>query len=384
MPTYHYQARRADGSSGDGVVEASGPGAAVAQIRRSYDVVLSLQEIPARHESSLTRLRKLNLKMFALMCRQFSIILKAGLPLVQAVDLVASQMTDRALKALLAQVSEDIAGGWSLSASFSQRGAGRLPQAFARLSAYYGRMTKTRAKAVSALVYPAFLSVMAVVVVIVIMTFAVPTFARTFESMGIELPLATRAVIAVSDFLVRFGWLLAAAVALLILAVRLYARTPSGAARLAKGRLALPVLGSLALMTSASQFAHTMAAMLSAGTPILRALETSARAVGNPCLSRQLLDALPGVEEGQSLGECLRRCPDLPPMLVQMTAMGEATGSLEATLEIQAEYYDSEAETLTTRAVSLLEPVIICIMALIVLVILLSIYGPMFTMYGAI
>lgn len=401
MPTYHYQARRADGSSGDGVVEASGPGAAVAQIRRSYDVVLSLQEIPARHESSLTRLRKLNLKMFALMCRQFSIILKAGLPLVQAVDLVASQMTDRALKALLAQVSEDIAGGWSLSASFSQRGAGRLPQAFletlrsgeesgdlpqafARLSAYYGRMTKTRAKAVSALVYPAFLSVMAVVVVIVIMTFAVPTFARTFESMGIELPLATRAVIAVSDFLVRFGWLLAAAVALLILAVRLYARTPSGAARLAKGRLALPVLGPLALMTSASQFAHTMAAMLSAGTPILRALETSARAVGNAHLSQQILSVLPGVEEGQSLGECLRRCPDLPPMLVQMTAMGEATGSLEATLEIQAEYYDSEAETLTTRAVSLLEPVIICIMALIVLVILLSIYGPMFTMYGAI
>ena len=316
MPTYHYQARRADGSSGDGVVEASGPGAAVAQIRRSYDVVLSLQEIPARHESSLTRLRKLNLKMFALMCRQFSIILKAGLPLVQAVDLVASQMTDRALQALLAQVSEDIAGGWSLSASFSQRGAGRLPQAFletlrsgeesgdlpqafARLSAYYGRMTKTRAKAVSALVYPAFLSVMAVVVVIVIMTFAVPTFARTFESMGIELPLATRAV-------------------------------------------------------------------------------------GNAHLSQQILSVLPGVEEGQSLGECLRRCPDLPPMLVQMTAMGEATGSLEATLEIQAEYYDSEAETLTTRAVSLLEPVIICIMALIVLVILLSIYGPMFTMYGAI
>lgn len=401
MPTYHYQARRADGSTADGVVEASGPGAAVAQIRRSCDVVLSLQEIPARHERAITRLRRLNLKMFTLMCRQFSIILKAGLPLVQTVDLVAAQMTDRALKTLLAQVSEDIAGGWSLSASFSQRGGGRLPHAFletlrsgeesgdlagafSRLSVYYGRMTKTRSKAVSALVYPAFLTVVAVIVVIVIMTVAVPTFARTFESMNIQLPLATRAVIAVSGFLTRYGWLLAAVVALLILAVRLYGRTPSGADRLARGRLALPVLGPLALMTSASQFAHTMAAMLSAGTPILRALETSARAVGNAHLSRQILEVLPGVEEGQSLGECLRRCPDLPPMLVQMTAMGEATGTLESTLEIQAEYYDGEVETLTTRAVSLLEPVIICIMALIVLVILLSIYGPLFTMYGAI
>ena len=401
MPTYHYEAQRPGGEKADGVVEAASPGAAVAQIRRTYDVVLSLQEIPARHESSLTRLRKLDLKMFALMCRQFSIILKAGLPLVQTVDLVASQMSDRALRQLLGQVSEDIAGGWSLSSSFSQRGGARLPQAFletlrsgeesgdlaqafSRLSAYYERMTKTRAKAVSALVYPAFLSVVAVIVVVIIMAYAVPTFARTFESLNIQLPLSTRAVIAVSDFVTAYGWLLAALIALALLGVRLYARTADGAVRLAKARLALPVLGPLALMTSASQFAHTMSAMLSAGTPILRSLETSARAMGNAHLSKQVRDVLPGVEEGQSLGTCLRRCPDLPPMLVQMTAMGEVTGTLESTLEIQAEYYDSEVETLTARALSLLEPIIICIMAVIVLVILLSIYLPLFTMYGAI
>lgn len=401
MPTYRYEAQRPGGERGEGVVEASSPGAAVAQIRRSYEVVLSLQEIPAQREDRLTKLRRLNVKMFALMCRQFSIILKAGLPLVQTVDLVASQMSDRALKALLTGVSEDIAAGWSLSASFEKRGGGRLPQAFletlrsgeesgdmarsfSRLSAYYERMTKTRSKAVSALVYPAFLSVVAVIVVVIIMAYAVPTFARTFASMNIELPLATRAVIAVSDFITAYGWLLAALILAAAAALRLYARTADGADRLAKAHLALPVLGSLSLMTSASQFAHTMSAMLSAGTPILRALETSARAVGNAHLSRQILDTLPGVEEGQSLGECLRRCPDLPPMLVQMTAMGEATGTLESTLEIQAEYYDSEVDTLTARALSLLEPVIIVIMALIVAVILLSIYMPMFTMYGAI
>ena len=137
-------------------------------------------------------------------------------------------------------------------------------------------------------------------------------------------------------------------------------------------------------MTSASQFAHTMSAMLTAGTPILRALETSARAVGNAYLSRQIREAVPGVEAGGSLGECLRRCPDLPPMLVQMTAMGETTGTLESTLEIQAEYYDNEVDTLTARALSLLEPIVICLMAVIVLVILLSIYLPLFSMYAAI
>ena len=401
MPTYRYEARRPDGEKGEGVVEAVSPEAAVAQIRRSYDVVLSLREIPARREVPLTRLRRLNVKIFALMCRQFSIILKAGLPLVQTVDLVASQMSDRALKNLLGQVSGDIAAGWSLSRSFEQRGGGRLPQAFLetirageesgdlgrsfeRLSRYYERMTKTRSRAVSALVYPAFLLVVAALVIVVIMAYAVPTFARTFESLEIELPAATRAVIALSGFFSAYGWLVAAVILALIAGLRLYAGTASGAVRLARARLALPVLGPLSLMTSASQFAHTMSAMLSAGTPILRALETSARAVGNACLSRQIQEVLPGVEAGQSLGDCLRRCPDLPPMLVQMTAMGEVTGSLESTLEIQAEYYDNEVDTLTARALSLLEPIIICVMAVIVLVILLSIYLPLFSMYGAI
>ena len=401
MPTYHYEALRPGGEKGEGVVEASSPGAAVAQIRRSYEVVVSLQEIPAQRQRDGTRLRRLNPKMFALMCRQFSIILKAGLPLVQAVDLVASQMADRALRSLLTQVSGDIAGGWGLSDSFEKRGEGRLPQvfletlrsgeesgdmarAFARLSSYYERMNKTRAKAVSALIYPSFLIVVAAIVVAIIMGYAVPAFSSTFASMDMELPLATRAVIAVSGFFTRFGWAAAGVIALAVLALRLYARTDGGAVALSKARLALPILGPLALMTASSQFAHTMAAMLSAGTPILRALETSARAVSSAHLSRQIQEALPGVEEGQSLGACLRRCADLPPMLVQMTAMGELTGTLESTLEVQAEYYDNEVDTLTARALSLLEPIIICIMAVIVLAILLSIYLPLFTMYTAI
>ena len=136
-------------------------------------------------------------------------------------------------------------------------------------------------------------------------------------------------------------------------------------------------------MTAASQFAHTMAAMLSAGMPILNALDTASRSISNAHLSAQIQEVIPGVEGGRPLGECMRACKDLPPMLVQMTAMGESTGSLESTLEIQAEYYDNEVDTLSARALALLEPIIICIMAFFVLVILLSIYLPMFSMYGA-
>ena len=401
MPTYRYEALGGDGQRAEGVLEALDSAQAVTQIRQSYDVVLKLEEIAAPRTDPLEKLQKLNLKVFALMCKQFSIILKAGLPLVQTVDLVASQISDKMIKKLLGEVSEDIANGWSLSYSFSQRGKGLLPvtfietirageesgdlvRSFDRMSIYYDRMTKTRAKATSALIYPAFLMVVAVLVITIIMAYAVPTFARVFESMSVELPLPTRIVIGLSNFFSRYFWVLLCLVAGVIFLLRLYAGTAGGRIRMAQWRLTLPILGKLAVMTSASQFAHTMAAMLSAGMPILKALDTASRSVSNAHLSAQIQSVIPGVEGGQTLGECMRSCRDLPPMLVQMTAMGEATGSLEGTLEIQAEYYDNEVDTLSARALALLEPIIICVMAVFVVLVLLSIYLPMFSLYGAI
>lgn len=401
MPTYRYEAAGGDGQRAEGVLEAADTAQAVAQIRQSYDVVLRLEEIAAPRTDPLEKFQKLNLKVFALMCKQFSIILKAGLPLTQTVDLVTDQLSDKMLKKLLEEVSQDIANGWSLSYSFSQRGKGRLPttfietirageesgdlvRAFDRMSAYYDRMTKTRAKATSALVYPAFLTVVAIGVMTIIMTYAVPTFASAFTSMNMELPLATRIVIAVSNFMSKYIWVLLCAVASAVFLLRLYAGTAGGRIRMARFRLTIPILGKLAAMTSASQFAHTMGAMLSAGMPILKALDTASRSISNAYLSDQIQSVIPGVEGGRPLGECMAACQGLPAMLVQMTAMGEATGSLESTLAIQAEYYDNEVDTLSARALSLLEPIIICVMAVFVVIILLSIYLPMFSMYGAI
>lgn len=269
MPTYRYEAMGGDGQRAEGVLEASDSAQAVSLIRQSYDVVLKLEEIAAPRTDPLEKFQKLNLKVFALMCKQFAIILKAGLPLVQTVDLVASQISDKMLKKLLDEVSLDIANGWSLSYSFSQRGKGRLPvtfietirageesgdlvRSFDRMSTYYDRMTKTRAKATSALIYPAFLTVVAVFVIIIIMTYAVPTFASAFESMDMELPLATRIVIAVSNFFSRYIWVLLCVVAAIVFLIRLYAGTAGGRIRMAQFRLTIPILGRLAAMTSAS------------------------------------------------------------------------------------------------------------------------------------
>lgn len=400
MSTYRYEAVGGNGERAEGVLEAVDTSQAVAQIRQSYDVVLLLEEIKVSKTDPFEKYQKLNLKVFALMCKQFSIILKAGLPLAQTVDLVSAQVSDKMLKKILVQVSNDIANGWSLSYSFSRRGnahlpvtfvetirageeAGDLVHSFERMSVYYDRMTKTRAKAISALIYPSFLTIVAVAVIIVIMTYAVPIFSSTFLSMDIELPLATKIVINISNFFSRYIWVILGIIGAALLGLKIYSNTEKGRLRMAKWWLAVPILGKISAMTSASQFSHTMSAMLSAGMPILKALDTASRSVENAHLSEQIKGVIPGVEGGRPLGECMLSCEDLPPLLVQMTAMGEATGSLESTLEIQAEYYDNEVDTLSARALSVLEPVIICVMAVFVVVILLSIYMPMFTMYGS-
>lgn len=400
MPTYHYQAMYANGEKVEGVLEASSSSDAVVQIRRSYDVVINLTEIKNQKTDVFKNYRKVNLKAFSLMCKQFSIIMKSGLPIVQAVDLVANQTQDKVLKKLLIQVSEDISSGWSMSYSFEQRGkkilpstftetvksgeeSGDLIKAFERMSVYYDRMTKTRAKATSAMIYPAFVLFVAAIVIVIIMTYAVPTFASTFKSLDMELPLMTKIVIGVSDFFSNYIWLMVLVIAGIILGVKLYARTAKGRIKVDKFKLALPLLGDVAVMTSASQFSHTMSTMLASGMPILQALSTASKSVSNACISEQIYGVLPLVEAGHSLGSCMEKCDTLPDMLVQMTATGETTGSLESILQVQAEYYDNEVDVLVARALSLLEPAIICVLAVVVVGVLLSIYMPMFSMYSA-
>lgn len=400
MPTYKYEGAYSSGETVTGVVEAVSEHEAVAQIRQHCEAVLSLKEVRAPGSRAVGRLQRVSAKSLALMCQQFAIILKAGLPLVQTVDLAAGQAEDKTLAALLRQVSEDVSNGWSLSYSFDQRGSrlpvtfretirageesGDLVSAFSRMGAYYDRSAKTSAKALSALTYPAFVIAVAVVVVAVIMGFAVPSFTRAFASLDVELPWVTVALIAMSNFFSRYFLLILAALAGLILALWCYGRTESGGIRLSRLRLALPVVGALGRMASASQFAHTMSAMLSAGMPILQAIEVSGRAMSSRCMSREVLDAIAGVESGRSLGDCLARAKELPPMLVEMVAVGESAGALESTLEVLAEYYDNEVDTGTARALSLLEPTIIIALAVFVVFILMAVYLPMFSMYGAI
>lgn len=402
MPTYKYEGAYAGGEKVSGVVEAASRQEAVAQIRQNCEIVLSLKEIPKSftQRPAAAMLGKISSKALAFTCQQFAIVLKAGLPLVQTVDLVAGQCDDKALQRLLRQVSEDVSNGWSLSYSFDQRG-GKLPvtfretirageesgdliSAFDRMAKHYDRTAKTHAKAISTMTYPAFVIAVAIVVVYVIMDKAVPAFIGTFQDMGTELPAVTVALIAVSNFTSKYGGLVAAVLAAIVAACWLFSRTEKGGMLFSRLRLSLPVLGEIARMAGASQFAHTMSAMLAAGVPILQAIAVSSRSMSSLVMAREVMDTVAGVEAGRGLGDSMANSRELPQMLIQMTAVGESAGALESTLDVLAEYYDNEVDVRTERALSLLEPILIVCLAVFVVLILFAVYLPMFNLYNSI
>ena len=402
MPTYKYEGSYLSGEKVSGVVEAVSRTDAVNQIRQSCEIVLSIKEVPkSAARDPLSRLQKISAKSLSLTCQQFAIILKAGLPLVQTVDLVAEQCPDKNLSALLRQVSEDVSNGWSLSYSLVQRGAKSLPvtfretvrageesgdlqAAFQRMADYFERMNKTHESVVSALTYPAFVIFVAVIVIGIIMGYAVPSLTGMFESLGTELPWVTRALIGMSNFFQKYLLVIIAFLALVFFAVRLYGTTEKGGPTLAKFQLQLPVIGSVVRMSNASQFAHTMSTLLAAGMPILQAIEASGKTMSNLCMAQEVLGTLPGVEGGRPFGECLSYTKEIPSMLTQMAAVGETTGAMESTLEVLAAYYDNETDIKTKRAIALLEPALIVVLSIFVVFILMAVYLPMFSMYGSI
>lgn len=401
MPTYKYEGAYAGGEKVSGVVEAASRQEAVAQIRQSCEIVLSIKEIPkSLAQRPAASIQRISPKALALTCQQFAIVLKAGLPLVQTVDLVAGQTDDKALTRLLRQVSEDVSNGWSLSYSFDQRG-GKLPvtfretirageesgdliSAFDRMAKYYDRTAKTHAKAISTMTYPAFVILVAIVVVYVIMDQAVPAFIKVFADMDAELPPITIGLIAVSNFFTSYGLLVGAALLAIVAAVWLYSRTERGGLQISRLRLSLPVIGEIGRMAGASQFAHTMSAMLAAGVPILQAIAVSSRAMSSLVMAQEVMDTVAGVEAGRGLGDSMAHARELPQMLIQMTAVGESAGALESTLNVLAEYYDNEVDVRTDRALSLLEPILIVCLAVFVVFILFAVYLPLFNLYNSI
>ena len=400
MTTYKYKAISHSGVEIDGVIEAHDRDDAVIRLRENCASVLSLNEVQESVELGDPAKRRIGGKELSLVCQQFSIILTSGIPIVRAVELVAEQSENKTLRELLKNVAADVAAGYSLASGFEMRNktlpttfietirageeSGSLEISFSRLSEYFSKKAKIRAKTITSLTYPAFVVVVAIAVITIIMVYAVPTFTQTFETMGIDLPWATRLLIGMSDFFTKYSLIVLAFVALGVLGLRIFYHTDTGRVKLSKLHLNLPVLGRIAVMTAASQFANTLSTMLASGLPVIRALGVTGRSMSNFYLGQSVNDVVAGVEAGRRIGEGMEDTRDFPDLLVEMTKVGEESGSLEETLRVIGNYYDAEVESASTRAASLLEPIIICILAVFVVMVLLAVYLPMFGMYGSI
>lgn len=405
MATYRYSAISRDGQKVSGVVEGFNEFDAAEQIRKTCDIVLKLTPVVDKDDDTNLLNRELggnhlDIKAFTLMCSQFAIILKSGVPIARTVQLIGEKMTNRPLKRMLRNVAKDVEAGRSLSGSFTERGekllpptfietirageeSGSLDRSFESMSRHYEKQSKTQAKVKSAMIYPAFVLMIAVAVVAVLMVKVVPTFTATFEELGAELPGMTKALIAISNFFRDHGLKLLALFAILIIALKLYGNTEEGRIRLDKLQLKLPILGNIARLNAASQYANTMAMMLEAGLPLSKAISITAKVMDNYYIGQSVGKIATRLEEGETLGTSLREANCLPDILVDMNMVGEETGELEKTLNTIAGYYDSELEQATADALAKLEPAILCVLALVAGFIVISMYMAMFSMYNA-
>ena len=402
MATYKYTAISKDGVKVSGVVEGFNEFDAVDRIKQDCDIVLKLTEVEEKKPGLLSMEiggNRLNAKAFSLMCAQFSIILQSGIPIGRTVRLIGDKMTDKKLKGILKTVAEDVEAGRSVATSFQERGgkllpavfietirageeSGNLSKAFETMYQHYDKQVKMRAKVRNALIYPVFVLALAVVVVIVLMVKVVPTFMDIFASYDAELPLITQSLILISNFFRKYIFLIIVVFAAIALIFKLYANTEKGRMNVAKLALKIPVLGNVSLLSAASEFAANLTTLIGAGLQLTRAVSITARVINNYYISQCVGKMTSRLEEGHTLGECMREADCLPDILVDMTAVGEETGELESTLHTVSGYYESELDMAVQDVLKKLEPTLLIGMAVIAGYIVLAVYIAMFQMYS--
>ncbi len=397
MTTFKYRARTAEGTPVSGVVDAYDEYEAVDIIKRSCPIVEQLTPVKGKRKINISLNEPLWVedKTLSLTASQFAIMLRAGIPMSRTVELIAGQTSDRLMKRILTACAADVAAGYTLSRSLEKNGkkipavfiesvrageqAGTLEDSFESLKSYYDRAHKVKAKVRSAMTYPIVLLVIAAVVIAIVMAFLVPRMISILNGIG-ELPLPTRILMAMSTFFAN-SWpillMLAAAIGIFLFT---YRRTDKGSVALSNFRMKLPVLGKIAQMNTAAQISNTMTTLLGAGLPVNHAIEIVSRVLDMRCVGVELARRVNRLEMGQTLASVLADIKYLPAMLVEMTRIGEDSGSLENTLRTVGEFYSSEAERESDRALSLLEPIITVIMGLVVGFIVVAIYVPVFSM----
>ena len=400
MKTFRYKCVAGDGTRTSGIVKSYDEFEAVAKLREQYKIVTGIEEVKdSKDEASGRKRLHMKEKDLAMLCSQFSIILTSGLPIVRCLEMLASQSKDKAVAGMLVKTAEDVGAGYSLASAFEKNApglprtfietvrageqSGTLEICFSKLYKYYDKSAKLKQKLISAMTYPAIVAVAAVVVFVIIMSVAVPLFISTFADMGLELPWITRAMIALSNAITGYWWLILIILGILTVGGIYAAHTERGKRVIAEFRLKKAPLRKINSMNAASQFASTTSTMLASGLPIVRALDITASVVSNAVFAMAVRKVKEGVEQGRSMVACMGEIEYFSKLLTEMTGVGERSGSMEETLEIVGDYFSNEVEIRSQRLLSMLEPIITLALAFVAVTLLLSIYLPMFDLYGA-
>ena len=399
MPSYAWKGRNRAGSVQEGALVADSKEIALAQLRRQNIVVTGIRE--RGKEISLSKVgRKVPPKILAVFTRQFSVMIDAGLPLVQCLEILALQQEHKNFQKILLQVRQDVEAGSTLADAMRRHpkafdnlyvnmiaageAGGILDTILQRLSVYIEKAVKLRSQVRSAMIYPVAVIFIAAIVVAVILLKVIPTFAALFTSLGAELPLPTRVVIYASNFLARYFIFVVIAIAAMAYGIRRYYRTYRGRRVIDGLLLKTPILGTILRKISVARFCRTLATLTSSGVPILESLDITARTAGNAIVEDAILETRKSVEGGKTIVEPLKESNVFPNMVVQMIGVGEQTGALDAMLNKIADFYEDEVDVAVQGLVKLMEPVMIFILGVIIGGIVIAMYLPMFTLINKI
>ncbi len=395
MPVFEYTARTAGGEETTGTLDAPSREQVVQQLRKDRLMIVRIREKKRRKGKG--RIPTRDIVVFT---RQFATMVNSGLPLVQALDILAQQSDNKILSDVTRQVVYDVESGNTLADALDKHrnafsalyvnmvaageAGGILDTIMLRLASFLEKNDAIVRKVKGAMVYPAVIFSVAGISILVLLIFVIPTFQQMFASVNLELPLPTRIVIGLSDLLQGFWWLFGGGAIAAFFAIRAYYATDGGQLVIDRLLLGFPVLGDLLRKSAVSRFTRTLGTLLASGVSILDGLEITARTAGNRVIHDAVMESRGSIAGGDTIASPLKKSGVFPPMVTSMIAVGEATGGLDEMLNKIADFYDDEVDAAVGTLLSLMEPVMIVFLGVIVGGMIVAMYLPIFDMINAV
>ena len=398
MAVFNYKVVDKDGKNKKGTIEAPNRDGAEKKLKSDGYSIMSLTEQNNPFSGGLIK-KKVKSRDLGVFCKQFSAVIKAGVTIISALELMGDQIENPTLKRAVMDAKTYVEKGGTLADALRVNSdvfppiminmvaagelSGNLEVCLDRLVEHFEKDNALSSKIKGAMVYPIVVFIVMIIVVIVVMIAVIPNFTSMFEDMGTKLPLATRMMVAASNFIIHKWYILIIVVAAIVFGCKAFKKSSVGEQFFSNIAIKAPVFRNLTIKSACSRFARTMSTLMASGISMIDAVEQVAKMMDNKIIRDGLMDAKTQVAKGIPLSKPLKDMEVLPPMLSAMTKIGEETGDIEEMLSKVADYYDEEVEAATNKLTAAMEPLIMVVLACIVGMIVAAVYGPIMSMYDA-